>query len=128
MFENPFATNDYIFDTSPSIKNDDMFANKHTLEDNYSIAYNNTMPLIFDNYKEYYDMGYNYNYPLETCHNHRGLTQTNPFNVQFVYHVQVLYDDPTPLVINEKHFYYEGDNDTFMHMVKGFRCRKQYFF
>ena len=31
VFENPFATNDYIFDTSPSSKNDDMFANERTL-------------------------------------------------------------------------------------------------
>ena len=45
VFENPFATDDYIVETSPSSKNDDdMFTNEHTLEDNYSIAYDDTMP------------------------------------------------------------------------------------
>ena len=64
MFENPFATDDYIFETSPSSKNDDMFINEHTLEDNYSIVYDDTMPPVFDNYhEEYYDIGYNYNHP-----------------------------------------------------------------
>ena len=44
VFENPFATDDYIFKTSPSSKNDnDMFTNEHTLEDNYSIVYDDTM-------------------------------------------------------------------------------------
>ena len=38
VFENPFATDYYIFETSPSTKNDDMFTNEHTLEDNYSIS------------------------------------------------------------------------------------------
>ena len=73
VFENPFANDDYIFETSPSSKNDDdMFTNEHTLEDNYSIAYDDTMPPVFDNYKEYYDIGYNYIRPHETCHNYRG--------------------------------------------------------
>ena len=58
VFENPFATDDYIIKTSPSSKiNEDMFTNEHTLEDNYSIAYDDTMPPVFDNYKEYYDIG-----------------------------------------------------------------------
>ena len=44
VFENPFATDDYILETSPSSKNDDdMFTNEHTLEDNYSIAYDDTV-------------------------------------------------------------------------------------
>ena len=60
MFENPFATNDYIFQASPFSKIEDMFTNEHTLEDNYSISYDDTMPPVFDNYyKEYYDIGYN---------------------------------------------------------------------
>ena len=44
VFENSFATTDYMFDTSPSSKNDDMFTNEHTSKDNYSIAYDDTMP------------------------------------------------------------------------------------
>ena len=60
-------------------KNDDMFTNEHTLEGNYSIAYDYTMPPVFDNYhKEYYDIGYNY--PYETCHSYGGITQNHPFN------------------------------------------------
>src|SRR4051812_7740607 len=61
VFENPFATNDYIFEISPSSKNDDMFTNEHTLEDDYSIAYDDSMPPVFDSY-------YNYKHALETCH------------------------------------------------------------
>ena len=125
VFENPFATNDYMFDTSPPSKNDDMFTDEHTLEDKYSIPYDDTMPPVFDNYyKEYYDMGYNYNHPHETCHNYGGITQNHPFKIQSVYHVQVLYDDPAPAVINEKNFAYVENDDTFMHMDhdKNFTC------
>ena len=94
VFENPFATDDYMFDTSPSSKNDDMFTDEHTLEDNYFIAYDDTMPPIFDNYyKEYYDIGYNYNHPHETCHNYGRITQNHLSNIQLVYNVQVRYDD-----------------------------------
>src|SRR3954452_21799702 len=49
VIENPFSTNDYIFETAPSSKNDDMLTNENTLEDNYPIAYDDTMPPIFDN-------------------------------------------------------------------------------
>ena len=81
-FENPFATDDYIFETSPSSKNDDMFTNEHSLEDNYSIVYDDTMPPVFDNYhKECFDIGYNYNHPHETCHSYGGITQNHPFNI-----------------------------------------------
>ena len=45
--------------TKISIKFKIMLANKHTLEDNYYIAYDDTMRPVFDNYKEYYDMSYN---------------------------------------------------------------------
>ena len=117
MFENPFATDDYIFETSPSSKNDDMFTNEHTLEDNYYIAYDDTMPPVFDNYhEEYCDIGYNYNHPHETCHSYGGITQNHPFNMQLVYHVRVLYDDLAPIAMNEKNFSYVENNDTFMHM------------
>src|SRR3954468_20176699 len=89
VFENPFSTDDYIFETSPSSKNDDMFTNEHTLEDNYSIAYDDTIPPVFDNYNCSY---YNYNDPHETCHSYGGITQNHPFNIQLVYHFRVLYD------------------------------------
>ena len=84
------------------VKNDDMFTNEHTLEDNYSIAYDDTMPPVFDYY----------NHTYETCHSYGGITQNYPFNIQHVYHVRVLYDDPAPIVINEKNFSYVKNNDT----------------
>ena len=94
-----------------------MFTNEHTLEDNHSIAYDGTMPPVFDNYyKEYYDIGYNYNHPQEACHSYGGITQHHPSNMQLVYHVQVLYDDPTPIIINKKNFASVENFDTFMHM------------
>ena len=100
------------------VKNDDdMFTNEHTWEDNYSIAYDDTMSPVFDNYyKEYYDIDYNYNHPHETCHNYRGIDQNHSSNIQLVYHVRVLYDDPTPIVTNEKNFAYVESNNTFMMM------------
>src|SRR3954469_7969897 len=80
-----------------------MLTNENTLEDNYHIAYDDTMPLVFDNYyRDCYDLGYNY--PYETCHSHGGITQNHPFSIQSVYHFRVLYDDPTPTIINEKNF------------------------
>jgi hypothetical protein len=111
VFENPFATNYYIFDTSPSSENYDMFTNEPALEAKYSMAYDDTMPPVFDNYyRDDYDIGYNY--PYETFHSYGGITQNLPFNIQSVYHFRVLYDDPTPTLINEKIFSYAGNNDT----------------
>ena len=40
------------------------------------------------------DHANNYNHPHETCHSYGGITQNHPFNIQLVYHVRVLYDDP----------------------------------
>src|SRR3954469_15818161 len=95
-----------------------MLTNENTLEDNYSIAYDDTVPPDFDNYyRDCYDIGYNY--PYETCHSHGGITQNHPFSIQSVYHFRVLYDDPTPTIINEKNFSYVENNDTFMHMDHG---------
>jgi hypothetical protein len=38
-----------MFDTSPSSNNDGMVTDEHTVKDNYSISYDDTMPPIFDN-------------------------------------------------------------------------------
>jgi hypothetical protein len=64
VFENPFATDDYMFDT---------------------------MPLAFD--REYYDIGYDHNHPIGTCHSYGGITQNHSLNMQLVYNVQVLCGD-----------------------------------
>ena len=50
----------------------------------------------------------------ETCHSYGGITQKHFSNIQLVYHVRVLYDDPTPIVINKKNFAYVESNNTFM--------------
>src|SRR3954465_15893331 len=40
-------------------ENDEMLTNENTLEDNYPIAYDDTMPPVFDNYyRDCYDLGY----------------------------------------------------------------------
>ncbi|KAK1604230.1 hypothetical protein QYE76_027903 [Lolium multiflorum] len=57
VFENPFATDHYVFDTSPSNNNDGMDTDKPTVKDNYSISYDDTVPPTFDDYyKECYDI------------------------------------------------------------------------
>jgi hypothetical protein len=98
-----------MFDTSPFSNNDGMFTDEHTLEDNYSISYDDTMPPIFDNYyKEYYDIGYNYSHPHETCHSYGGITQNHLSNIQLVYHIQVRYGDCdifSPSTIEDKIHY-----------------------
>ena len=119
VFENPFTTNDYIFETSPPSKNDDdMFTNKYTCKYNYSLVYDNTMPLVFDTYcEDNYSIDYNYNHPHKTFHNYGGngfLTQNHPSNIQLVYHVQVLYNDP--IVTNKNDFAYVENINTFMHV------------
>src|SRR3954452_23932015 len=97
-----------IFDVD--YENDDMLTNENTLEDNYPIAYDDTMPRVFDNYyRDCYELCYNY--PYETCHSHGGITQNHPFSIQLIYHFRVLYDDSTPTVINEKNFSYVENND-----------------
>jgi hypothetical protein len=115
VFENPFATDHYVFDTSPSNNNDGMVIDKPTVKDNYSISYDDTVPPIFDDYyKECYDIGYNY--PYETCHSHDWITKNNSFNMQLVYHVQILDNNLAPITINEKNSSYAKINDTSMHM------------
>src|SRR3954451_20786804 len=50
-----------------------------------------TMPLAFD--REYYDIGYDHNHPIGTCHGNEGITQNHSLNMQLVYNVQVLCGD-----------------------------------
>ena len=88
-FENPFGSNDYMFQTPLTSKNyDTMFTSIYTCKDNYPLVHDDTMPPVFDTYCDDKDAT-NYN-----C-NHLS-------NIQLVYHVQVLYDNPTI--------------DTFMHV------------
>ena len=44
------------------------------------------------------------------------LPKNHPSNIQLVYHVQVLYDDPTLIVTNKKDFANVENIDTFMHV------------
>ena len=78
------------------------------------------MPPVFDNYcDDNYAIENNYNHPYVTCHNYEGNhfpTKNHPSNILLVYHVQVLYDDPTPIFTNKKDFAYVENINTFMHM------------
>ena len=49
------------------------------------------MPLAFD--REYYDIGYDHNHPIGTCHSYGEITQNHSLNMQLVYNVQVLCGD-----------------------------------
>ena len=76
------------------------------------------MPPVFDNYyKEYYEIGYNHNHPHETCHSYGGITQNHPFNIQLVYHVRVLNDDPAPTTINKNDYAFVESSNYFMHVA-----------
>src|SRR4051812_16235537 len=84
VFENPFAIDDYIFDT---------------------------MPLAFG--REYYDIGYDHNHPIGNFHSNEGITQNHSLNMQLVYNVQVLCDDDGYGIFNpptiEKKINYDYD-------------------
>jgi hypothetical protein len=72
-FENDDINNCCTISTIYVSSNDDMFTNKHTLEDSYSIAYDDTIPPIYDDYNDEYDIfsppttgekiNYDYNMP-----------------------------------------------------------------
>jgi hypothetical protein len=53
--ENDDVNNCCTISTIHVPSNDDMFTNEHTLEDNYSIAYDDTISPIYDDYNDEYD-------------------------------------------------------------------------
>jgi hypothetical protein len=69
------------------------------------------MPLAFD--IKYYDLGYDHNHPIGTCHSYGGITQNHSLNMQLVYNVQVLCGDDGYGIFNpptvEKKINYDYD-------------------
>src|SRR3954466_9428915 len=43
------------------------------------------------------------------------ITQNHPFNIQHVYHLKVIYDEPAPIVTNENFSYVESINYSMHH-------------
>jgi hypothetical protein len=56
IFENDDINNCCTISTIHVPSNDDMFANERTLEDSYSITYDDTVPLVYDDYNDEYDI------------------------------------------------------------------------
>ena len=54
--ENDDINNCYTISVIHDPSNNDMFTNEHTLEDNYSIAYDDTIPPIYDNCNDEYNI------------------------------------------------------------------------
>ena len=99
-FENPFGSNDYMFETPLASKNyDTMFTSIYTCKDNYPLVYDDTMPPVFDTY----------------CDDKYATDYNHLSSLQLVYHVQVLYDNPTLTVTNKKDFAYVENIGNFMH-------------
>ena len=75
------------------------------------------LQFFYDYCDDNYAMKNNFNHPYETCHNYYSPTKHHLYNIQLVYHVQVLYDSPTLNATNNKDFsYVESNNNTFMHV------------
>jgi hypothetical protein len=115
LVDDVFATDDYMFDTSPSSKNDDMFTNEHTLEDNYSITYNDTIPPIYDDYNDEYaifippiieeEINYDYNMP-PIFDDYGDENNNDSYFVEFA---------PTTIIKND--YAYVESNNHFMHVA-----------
>jgi hypothetical protein len=121
-FENLFGTNSENDGVSNCCtisaihvsSNDDMFANEHTLEDSYSIAYDDTIPPVYDDYNDEYDV---FSPP------------TNEEKVYYDYNMPTIFDDygdenniesyvvefaPTT---SKSDYVYVGSINSFMHVA-----------
>jgi hypothetical protein len=95
--------------------NDDMFTNEHTLEDNYSIAYDDTIPPIYDDYNDEYDIfspptieeKINYDYNMLPIFGDYGDENNNDsYFVEFA-----------PTTINKNDYVYVESINSFMHVA-----------
>ena len=95
--------------------NDDMFTNEHTLEDNYSIAYEDTIPPIYDDCNDEYDIfspptieeEINYDYNMPPIFDDYGDENNNDsYFVKFA-----------PTIINKNDYVYVGSINSFMHVA-----------
>jgi hypothetical protein len=95
--------------------NDDMFINEHTLEDSYSIAYDDTIPPFYDGYNDEHDIfstptieeeiSYDYNMPPI-------FDDYGDENNSYSYFVEF-----APTMINKNDYVYVGSIDSFMHVA-----------
>jgi hypothetical protein len=53
-FENDGVNNCCTISAMHVLSNDDTITNEHTLEDSYSIAYDDTIPFVYDDYNDEY--------------------------------------------------------------------------
>jgi hypothetical protein len=115
LMDDVFATYNYMFDTFPSSKNDDMFTNEHTLEDNYYVAYDDTIPPIYDDYNDEYDIfrppiieeKISYDYNMHPIFDYYGDENNNDsYFVEFA-----------PTTINKNDYAYAESSNYFMHVA-----------
>ena len=120
VLENPFATDDYMLDTYPSSKNDYVFTNEHTFEDNYSIAYDDTIPPIYDDYNDEFvifspptiEEKTNYDYNMPPIFDDYGDENNNDsYFVEF-----------SPTTITKNDYSYVESNNYFMHVTHDKKC------
>jgi hypothetical protein len=91
--------------------NDDMFTNEHTLEDNYSIAYDDTIPPIYDDYDIFspptIEEKINYYYNMPPIFDDYGDENSNDsYFVEF-----------SPTTINKNDYVYVESINSFMHVA-----------
>jgi hypothetical protein len=92
-----------------------MFTNERTLEDSYSIVYDDTMPPIYDDYNDEYDIfspptieekiRYDYNMP-PIFDDHGDENNSDSYFIEFA-----------PTTIKENDYVYVGSINSFMHMT-----------
>jgi hypothetical protein len=95
--------------------NDDMFTNEHTLEDSYSIAYDDTIPPVYDDCNDEYDIfspltieeeiSYDYNMP-PIFDDYGDENNIDSYFVEFA-----------PTTINKNDYVHVGSINSFMHMA-----------
>ena len=110
--ENDDINNCYTISAIHDPSNDDMFTNEHTLEDNYSIAYDETIPPIYDDCNDEYDIfspptieeEINYDYNMPPIFDDYGDENNNDsYFVEFA-----------PTTINKNDYVYVGSINSFL--------------
>jgi hypothetical protein len=121
--ENLFGTNSeidgvdncYTISSIHVLSNDDTFTNEHTLEDNYSIAYDDTIPSVYDDYNDESDI---FSPP------------TIEEKIRYDYNMPPIFDDYgdeniidryvvefAPTTVNKNDYVYVGSINSFMHVA-----------
>jgi hypothetical protein len=113
--ENDGVNNCYTISAIHVHSNDDTFTNEHTLEDIYSIAYDDTIPPVYDDYNDEYDIfspptvekkiSYDYNMP-PIFNDYGDENNSDSYFVEFA-----------PTTINKNDYVHVGSINSFMHMA-----------